>query len=91
MALISRLDRVMADRKIKLKDLCEIIDMSPVNISRIRTGRVKSIRLVTLERLCRALDCTPSDIFEIDPTEPEGLVYMSPFTDRKPKRPAKEG
>lgn len=69
MALISRLDRVMADRKVSVNDLARRIDLAPNNVSRIRTGRIKAIRLSTLEALCRELDCQPGDLFEHVPDE----------------------
>lgn len=64
MAMITRLDRTMADRKISVKDLAAEIDIAPINISRIRTGNIKALRLSTLEKLCRALNCQPNDIIE---------------------------
>lgn len=67
MAIIMRLDRIMADRKIKSKELAAAIGLSEVNLSRIKTGKLKGIRLSTLEELCRALDCTPGDLMEYSP------------------------
>ena len=64
MPIISRLDRVMADRKISVNELAERIDLAPTNISRIRTGRLRAIRLSTMEALCRELRCQPGDLFE---------------------------
>jgi len=74
--MIPRLDRIMADRKISVKDLAAQIDLAPINVSRIRTGNIKAIRLSTFERLCDALDCQPSDILEFkrDEPEPEGTA-----------------
>lgn len=69
MAMITRLDRTMADRKISVKDLAAEIDIAPINISRIRTGNIKALRLSTLEKLCRALNCQPNDIVEYVPDE----------------------
>ena len=48
MPIVMRLDRVMADRKISSQELAEIIGISPVNLSRIKTGRLKGIRFSTL-------------------------------------------
>lgn len=64
MTIITRLDRVMADRKVSVNDLAEQINLSPINLSRIRTGKVKSIRFSTLDRICKVLDCQPGDILE---------------------------
>lgn len=62
--IIIRLDRVMADRKITLRKLAKEIEISEVNLSRLKTGAVKSIRFDTLNKLCKVLDCHPKDILE---------------------------
>ena len=64
MAIIIRLDRIMADRKISLNDLAEKIEMTNVNLSNLKTGKMKGIRFETLNALCEALDCQPGDILE---------------------------
>ncbi len=62
--IIIRLDRVMADRKMSLLKLSEKVGISNVNLSLIKTGKVKGIRFGTLEKLCQTLDCQPGDLFE---------------------------
>lgn len=42
MPIIMRLDRVMADRKMSLKELSEKVGVANVNLSKIKTG--KSVR-----------------------------------------------
>ena len=64
MAIILRLDRVMADRKISLKDLAEQVGIENINLSKIKTGKVSAIRFSTLNAICEALDCQPGDILE---------------------------
>lgn len=64
MEIILRLDRVMADRKISSQDLAKKIGLTPVMLSRIKTGKIKAMRLTTLAAICDALDCTPGDILE---------------------------
>lgn len=64
MAIILRLDRVMADRKISLKDLAEQVGIANINLSKIKTGKVSAIRFSTLNAICGALDCQPGDILE---------------------------
>ena len=64
MPIILRLDRVMADRKMSLKTLSEIVEISNVNLSKIKTGKISAIRFSTLEAICEALDCQPGDILE---------------------------
>lgn len=64
MAIILRLDRVMADRKMSLNELSEKVGISNVNLSNLKTGKVKAIRFSTLEAICDVLDCQPGDIIE---------------------------
>ena len=64
MAIILRLDRVMADRKISINDLSEKVGIANVNLSKIKTGKVSAIRFSTLNAICKALDCQPGDILE---------------------------
>lgn len=64
MPIILRLDRVMADRKMSLKTLSEIVEISNVNLSKIKTGKISAIRFSTLEAICEALNCQPGDILE---------------------------
>jgi putative transcriptional regulator len=62
--IIVRLDRMLADRKMKLNELSEEIGISVVNLSNLKTGKVKAIRFSTLEAICKALNCQPADILE---------------------------
>ena len=64
MAIILRLDRVMADRKISLNDLAAKVGIANVNLSKIKTGKISAIRFSTLEAICDVLDCQPGDILE---------------------------
>lgn len=64
MAIILRLDRVMADRKISLNELSRKVGISTVNLSNLKTGKVKAIRFSTLDAICRELNCQPGDILE---------------------------
>ena len=64
MPIILRLDRVMADRKVSLKELAARVGIANVNLSKIKTGKVSAIRFSTLEAICEALDCQPGDILE---------------------------
>ena len=62
--IVLRLDRVLAERKMRSKDLAEKIGLSEVNLSRIKTGKVSAIRFSTLDAICRELDCQPGDVLE---------------------------
>ncbi|MCQ2071365.1 MAG: helix-turn-helix transcriptional regulator [archaeon] len=64
MAIILRLDRVMADRKMSLGELAGLVDISSSNLSNIKTGKICAIRFSTLNGICKALKCQPGDILE---------------------------
>lgn len=64
MPIIVNLDVMMAKRKISLGDLAEKIDLTPANLSILKTGKAKAFRFSTLEAICRELDCQPGDILE---------------------------
>ena len=64
MAIIIRLDRILVERKMKLIELAEIIGISNVNLSNLKTGKVRAIRFSTLDAICAALNCQPGDILE---------------------------
>mgnify|MGYP002539842312 CR=1 FL=1 len=64
MAIILRLDRVMADRKMSLNDLSEKVGVSNVNLSKLKNGKVSAIRFSTLNAICKALNCQPGDVLE---------------------------
>lgn len=65
MSVVVRLDVMLAKRKMSSLELSERIGITPVMLSRIKTGKIKGIRFSTLESICRELDCTPGDLLEI--------------------------
>lgn len=73
MAIILRLDRVMADRKMSLNELSEKVGVANVNLSKIKTGKVNAIRFSTLNAICRVLNCQPGDILEYVEDEGEEI------------------
>lgn len=68
MAIILRLDRIMADRKVSLTELSERVGISMANLSNLKTGKVRAIRFSALDAICRELHCQPGDILEYDET-----------------------
>jgi putative transcriptional regulator len=64
MAIIIRLDRMMADRKITLNELAEKVQMTNVNLSNLKNGKMKGIRFETLDAICKVLNCQPGDLME---------------------------
>ena len=69
MAIILRLDRMMADRKISLNELAQKVGIANVNLSNIKTGKVSAIRFSTLDAICDVLDCQPGDLLEFQRIE----------------------
>lgn len=64
MAIIVNLDVMMAKRKMSLNELSEKIDITPANLSILKTGKAKAIRFSTLYAICKELECQPGDILE---------------------------
>ena len=64
MSIVVNLDVMMAKRQISLNELSEKIDITPANLSILKTGKAKAIRFSTLEAICKELDCQPGDILE---------------------------
>lgn len=64
MAIIIRLDKMMADRKMSLNELAERVGMTNVNLSNLKTGKMKGIRFETMNAICEVLQCQPGDLFE---------------------------
>ena len=64
MAIIVNLDMMLAKRKMTSLELCQRIDLTPANLSILKTGKAKAIRFRTLTAICQALDCQPGDILE---------------------------
>ncbi len=64
MAIIVNLDVMLAKRKMRSKELAEIIGITTANLSILKSGKAKAVRFSTLEAICKALDCQPADILE---------------------------
>lgn len=64
MPIVINLDIMLAKRKMKSKDLAEIVGITTANLSILKSGKAKAVRFTTLEAICKALDCQPGDILE---------------------------
>lgn len=71
MAIIVNLDVVMAKRKISSAELAQAVDITPANLSILKTGKARAVRFSTLESLCKILKCQPGDILEFREDENE--------------------
>ncbi len=64
MEIVVRLDVMLARRKMRSRELAEIIGITEQNLSLLKSGKVKGIRFETLAAICQALDCQPGDLLE---------------------------
>ncbi len=70
MPIVVQLDLMLARRKMRSRDLAAAVGITEVNISLLKSGKVKGVRFDTLERICEVLQCQPGDL----------LVYESETT-----------
>jgi putative transcriptional regulator len=64
MAIVVNLDVMLARRKMRSKELAEIVGITEANLSLLKSGKVKGVRFVTLDKICEALQCQPGEILE---------------------------
>ena len=81
--IIIRLDRVLADRKMRLNELAARVGISNVNLSYLKTGKVKAVRFSTLDAICKVLGCQPGDILDFvavaqESTYTKAAPWMNP-------------
>ncbi|MGH6908972.1 MAG: helix-turn-helix domain-containing protein [Phenylobacterium sp.] len=69
MAIVVRLDLMMARRKVRSNVLARAIGITEANLSLLKSGKVKGIRFSTLEAICKVLECQPGDLLEFVPDE----------------------
>ena len=68
----TRLDYLLLDKRMKLKDLAERTGLALNNLSILKTNKARAIRFSTLNAICKALDCSPGDLLEyVSEEEPE--------------------
>lgn len=64
MAIITRLDYMLAKRKMRLKDLSELTGISKQNLSLLKNSGSVGIKWKTLNDLCKHLKCSPGELIE---------------------------
>jgi putative transcriptional regulator len=62
MPIVVQLDLMLARRKMRSRDLAAAVGITEVNISLLKSGKVKGVRFDTLERICEVLQCQPGDL-----------------------------
>ena len=72
MRIVVTLDVMLARRKMRSKQLAELVGITEQNISLLKSGKVKGVRFETLAKICDVLDCQPGDILEFERERPKG-------------------
>lgn len=67
MAIIIRLDVMLAKRKVKAKDMAAALGITQANLSLLKSGKVKGVKFATLDAICEYLQCQPGDLLEHQP------------------------
>lgn len=67
MDIIVRLDVMLAQRKMRSKDLAAQVGITEQNLSLLKSGKVKGVRFETLAKICEILECQPGDLLEAVP------------------------
>jgi putative transcriptional regulator len=69
MPIVVKLDVMLAERKVKSKELAEHVGITEANLSLLKQGKVKGVRFDTLAKICEYLDCQPGDLLRYEPDE----------------------
>lgn len=64
MPIVVTLETILKDRKMKSKELAEIIGITEANLSILNSGKAKAVRFSTLDAICKTLGCQPGDIIK---------------------------
>ena len=67
-----RLDYLLLDNNMKLKDLAAATGLAPNTLSVLKTNKARAIRFSTLQSICKALNCQPGDLLEHVSEGPSG-------------------
>ncbi len=64
MPIVVKLDVMLAQRKMRSRELAERIGITEQNLSLLKSGKVRGVRFETLAAICEALQCQPGDLLE---------------------------
>ena len=70
--------KLLIDKDLKKKDLCELAGISPASVTKM--GKCGHVTTETLEKICLALDCRVEDILELQPGEQEVMAEAEEIT-----------
>jgi putative transcriptional regulator len=77
MAIVMRLDVMLAKRQVRSNELARAIGITESNLSLLKSGKVRGFRFSTLEAICRRLECQPGDLLEYVPDETKPRLRKS--------------
>jgi len=69
MAIVVRLDVMLALRKVRSRELAQHVGITESNLSLLKSGHVRGIRFETLSKICEYLQCQPGDLLAYEPGE----------------------
>ena len=71
MAIVVRLDVMLAMRKVRSRELAEFVGITESNLSLLKSGHVRGVRFETLSKICEFLECQPGDLLAYEADEEE--------------------
>jgi len=71
MAIVVRLDVMLALRKARSRELAQFVGITESNLSLLKSGRVRGVRFETLSKICEFLQCQPGDLLVYEPGDEE--------------------
>jgi len=69
MAIVVRLDVMLAMRKVRSRELAEFVGITESNLSLLKSGHVRGVRFETLSKICEFLECQPGDLLAFVPDD----------------------
>jgi putative transcriptional regulator len=69
MPVVVRLDVMLAQRKMRSRELAERVGITEANLSLLKSGKVRGVRFETLAAICQALQCQPGDLLQWVPDD----------------------
>ena len=72
MPIVVKLDVMLAQRKMRSRELAERIGITEQNLSLLKSGKVRGVRFETLAAICEVLQCQPGDLLEFVAEPPAG-------------------
>lgn len=70
--------KLLIDKDLKKKDLCEMAGISPASVTKM--GKCGHVTTETLEKICHALDCKVENIMELVSGEQEVMTEADEIT-----------